>query len=778
MIPYIKYIIRNLWRTKLTSFINITGLSVALSAAIVLALWLLGELNHNIVFKDSKRLFQIVTHIKVNSQTESYRSTSLPIIRSFEDVSIAQEVFYSESIDDKLSISVNGDKQLYPNGKRVSPNFLRGLGLNFLYGDPNQEFSTPSSVIITKALALKLFGTDWMSYVGKSPILFSTGTSLDIKAVIDDLPKNTTIKFDYCIPLVPPADSHIGSINYDTYILLRSPDQVIQAENAVNTFIDGKLPGRISLQNIEAVYLHSNFTDGKPDGGRISYVRLFGVATLFIVIIAAINFVNLFTASSFNRCKDIAVRTISGASKITLIGRLLAESLFMTALAGVLAVVLVYLLLPFIQTNLQSELKLPLSSPLFWVSLTGLSAVIGCLAGFYPALLMTSFHPQEILKSNGNLKIGGFGVRNTLFAIQFFISLVLMNFTFGVNSQIKLLEDKDLGFEKDHLLVKRLSAGERQKTEVIKNRLHQFSFFTDVTVSGSELINGVPMTSDVLWPNKSPEDSSRFGVLFVDDEFIEAMKIQTVVGSFPKHKNESVINVVVNERALSLLGERKNVIGLGINVWGSDATVTGVIKDFNFSSLFNAVQPLILVDMPQETEFLFARVKVGDEKNGIDVLRSVHHELSPGEAFHFQWLDENLSAQYKNESLTALLAKAFSIVMAIITVMGFFGLSDYAFQQKTKEVGIRKILGAPYPNILALLFWNFFRIILISVFIAIPVSMFFVTHWLQKFAFRTQISLIDLLVPAGILVMASAVAGLYHSLKAYWLSPAFTLKEN
>ncbi|MBX2968294.1 MAG: FtsX-like permease family protein [Cyclobacteriaceae bacterium] len=771
-----KSIARNTLHNKLTSVINVVGLSIALASAIVLTFWITEELSYNKQFTNNEGIYQVIMHVRINDQTESYRSISYPIITKLNELASVKEVVHLTSPLESVAMQYKDNQKLYPLGKMVSPNFFSGFDNRFLYGNPSEALAGPSSIVITESLANKLFGKNWISLVDKA-ILSLGNRQIQIGGVIEDFPANTTVRFDFCMRNEPSLEEHIGSINYETYVVVEKSADMIGIQDAVNSYLKEKIQATISFQNITEVYLYSNFKDGKPDGGRITYVKLFGLATLFIIVMSAINFTNLFTANSLKRIKEIGMRKVMGANRTSLMFQLLSEALFITFFAMAIALISIYFLLPEINSSLKSNILLPWSDGMFWFFVITLCIIIGILAGIYPAIFLTGLNPSQFLKSHGNFKVGGIGVRNVLFGLQFFISLLLTNFTFGVTEQIQLLMNKDLGYDRDALLVKALSSDELNKIDVIKEQLKKSTAFSSVSVSGSDLISGVPMTSDVIWQNKQPGDSSRFGVLFVDADFIETMKIKTIVGELPKYSPPGLINVVVNETAMGLMGERK-LIGEIINVWGTDVKVTGLIEDFNFNSLFTQVQPLILVDLPEESEYLICRVNHGDEPQAIEVLSEVHKDYNQGDIFHFEWMEDRIASLYENESLTGVLAKIFSVIIVVITIMGFFGLSNFAFKQKTKEISIRKVLGAPYKSIVSVLFWDFFKLIFIAAALALPVSYILIQQWVEKFAYRIDLSMNIFFTPLVALLIVSVLTALYHSVKAYVLNPVFFLRED
>lgn len=777
---YIKIIIRNFLKNKLSLLINILGLSVGLASCIILALWVSKEYSYNRFLPEQKPVFQIITNFEINNTIQSARATSYPIIQAIEtEIPEVERIAYVQGWDEEYVIS-SDDKELTPSGRLVSENFFAVVDRPFLYGDKQDALQEPLSIAISASLAYKFFGPEWKKKVTGNSLILNGWKEVDIRGVFEDFPENSTIKIDYMLPLRISGEENIGNINYEAYVTTHPEVEMLALEKKINSLISDKTNYEIMLQPFEDVYLHSNFYNGKIDGGRIEYVRIFIVTAVFILLMACINYINLYIARVLDKVKEIGVKKVLGAHRYSLIKELLLEACLVATIAILLALVLVSVLTPFINYLSNSYLDLPFNTSNFWVGIVFLLIITSLIAGIYPAFLITSFNPITALQGKFNVKVGkGIGVRKILFAFQFFVSITLIFFTYGVANQLGLLKEKNLGYEKKNVICKKIAYDEIAKWPVIKEKITSQTFFSSVTLSSTDLLSGSPLTGDVHWPNKVAGDSSMFGIVFSDEDFFNTFNVPILAGKLPSSESRGSNNVVVlSQKAAEKMGGIDYILNTSIEVWGEDVTVVGIVEDFHITSLYDPIQPLIIAALPTESSYLMAKVQDGKHREALDYLENLHNEHTPNQLFSYFWLEDSIERLYHNESVTEKVATAFSLLSILIASMGLFGLANFTIKSRVKELSIRKVLGANFSNIILLLFRDFAILICIAIALAIPLSYILLSNWLNKFAYRVEITLFFFLFPTVLMIGISLVTIIYHSVKVSLLRPSVFLSDN
>ena len=777
---YIKIVIRNFLKNKVSLLINVLGLSVGLASCIILALWVSKEYSYNRFLPEQKTVFQVITNFEINGIIQSARATSYPIIQTIEtEIPEIESVAYIQGWDEEYVVS-HDDKGFTPSGRLVSENFFAVVERPFLYGDRQSALQDPLSIAISTSLAYKLFGSAWEEEVDGNSLILDGWKEVEIAGVFEDFPENSTIQMDYVLPLRISGEGNVGNINYEAYVAAYPEVEGVALEEKINSLISDKTSYKIALQSFEDIYLYSNFYNGRVDGGRIEYVRIFIVTAVFILLMACINYINLYIARALDRVKEIGVKKVLGAHRYSLIKELLVEAYIVATVAVLLALVLVSILTPFINHLSNDSLELPLNTPGFWLGVVLLLAVTSLIAGAYPAFLITSFNPITALQSKFNVNVGkGVGVRKILFAFQFFVSIALIFFTYGVANQLRLLKGKNLGYDKKNVICKKITYDEIAKWPVIKERIKSQTFFSSATLSSTDLLGGSPLTGDVYWPNKMAGDSSMFGIVFSDEDFFDVFNVTIIAGNLPPSESVGGNNVVVlNQRAAEKMGGIGYILNRDIKVWGEDVIVIGVAEDFHITSLYDPIQPLIIAALPSESSYLMAKVQDGKHREALDHLRSLHDEYTPNQLFSYFWLEDRIERLYRNESVTEKVATAFSLLSVLIASMGLFGLANFTVKSRVKELSIRKVLGANFFNIIILLFRDFAMLICIAIALAIPLSYILLSSWLSKFAYRIEITLLFFLFPTVLMISISLVTIIYHSIKVSLLRPSVFLSDS
>ena len=776
MLSYLlKISLRNIWKNKVTISINVIGLTTGIAACIILALWIKHQFSFNNFLPEGDRIHQFVTIYPINGELQSARATSYPIIQKVaSEIPEIDELVYLRKLDKNYVLQVGGNT-FTAKGHRASSNFFRVFHREFLYGKPEAALANPLSIAISKSLASRIFGADWQSKIANEVILLDNRKPVDIAGVFEDFPENSTLRSDYLIPFPEHISDHMGNYSYQAYGKTLDADKDLLSHK-INSILKEQTKAELFLQPFSDIYLYSNIRDGKINGGRIGYVQLFIAAAIFILLMACINFINLYSASSFQRTKELGIKRIIGAKRSTVIWQVISEAFFITFISMVLAIVLVLVLLPQINTFLEMKIIVPISSFSFWLKIGVLFLITGALAGVYPALLLTSFKPVNILNTNQSLKVEGVRFRRGLFIFQFLISCMLILFTYGVNHQLSFLQNKDLGFNKENIVCLALSENEIGKLDLLKSELKSRPYILDVSFCSSDLLSGSPMVGGLDWPNKDPLDSSQFGVLFTDTDFLNTMDIDVVSGGLSDDLSGTV-PVVLNRLAADVMGGGDFIINNSIQVWGTNARVTGIIEDFHFNTLFTPIQPLVIANMPSQTEYLFAKVQAGREQETIALLKGLRNQYDVGRPLKYFWLEEHIRGIYQNEKMIGTVSAAFSILSLVISCLGLFGLANFNTKKRTKEISIRRVLGASSVEIIRLILSEYAKLIGISLIISIPFTYYFLNEWLSKFAYTTNLSAVSFITPVVMMMIILIVTVFYHSARASLINPSRSLRD-
>jgi len=573
-------------------------------------------------------------------------------------------------------------------------------------------------------------------------------------------------------------DDNIGNYSYDSYVLLKKEIDPKRIENKINLLLQSKTNAQVFLQPFKDIYLYSNFSNGKPDGGRIEYVKLFILAAAFILFMACINFMNLYIAASFKKTKEITIKKIVGASKISIIRQFLVESYLIAFVSILISLGAIIYFMPLINSMVGDKVSFPFRSYWFWAMILVLLVITGLLSGSYPAFLMTAFNPVNAIRSNNEIKIGGVGLRKALFVFQFFISIALITFTYGMARQIAYLKNKNLGYDKKNIIYKPLTPNELMHLQAIEQSMSPLSYIEGYTTCSVDLQSGGPMVGGVLWPNRPQNDSSQFCVIFADSSFTKTLKIPVIYSGSGNISSNNHVSVLLNRQAAYIMGGANNILNRQISVWGETAQVNGVVTDFHFNSLFTPIQPLIIANMPSQAQYLIARVQEGRQQDAIDFLQRIQHEYSPDKIFVFNWIENSLGSIYHDEANMERIARIFSILSILISSLGLLGLTKLTIQKRIRELGIRKTLGANRAQIISLIFGDFSKLIMLAIVCAIPISYYILMTWMSKFAYRANLSLITFVLPVTLMVGISIVTVLYHSIRVGAINPATSIKEN
>ena len=746
IVNFFKIAWRNLLRKKSFSFINISGLAIGMAAAILILLWIQNEISYDKFHDNKDRLYQVWNRYTTDGTIGCWNHTPKPmalaISQDYPEIEKTARVNFFPPV--KIT---SGDKQFYGRGRIVDSSFLEMFTFPVVKGNAAMALNDITSIVLTEKLAKSIFGDD--NPIDKILKLDNTD-NFKVSAVVKAPPANSQFEFEFLLPWAYMRmkgwdDTYWANNSIATYVLLKKGSSLASIEPKIKTLrkkYDKEDPKiETFLYPMSRWHLYASFENGKESGGRIEIVRLFGIIATFILLIACINFMNLSTARSEKRAKEVGVRKVVGAQKKSLIAQFLGESVLLALIAGVFALLIMQLALPAFNKLVDKKLVIDFGNPLFW--LAGLSFVVitGILAGSYPAAYLSSFKPVSVLK--GSLKAANALVtpRKVLVIAQFTFAIILIIATIIVRQQIQKAQDRQTGYAKDNL-VYHFTEGESAKNyTLIKNELLASGTAVSVTMTSSPVTEGWSNTWGLEWPGKDTKDKTIINRFCADDAVAKTLGLQLVSGrdldlkNFPTDSNAALLN----ESAVKHMGF-KEPLGQVIKDMGQDWHVVGVVKDFIINSPYQPLEPMFIAGAKGWFNVIHIKLngKNPTEKN-IAALKSIFKKYNPEYDINYRFADEEYGKKFSDEKRTGTLATLFAMLTIIISCLGLFGLSSYMAENRIKEIGVRKVLGASVNNIATLLSKDFLKLVLVSFIVAAPVAYWAMHSWLQNFPYRVSI---------------------------------------
>ena len=799
---YLKIAFRSLLRNKGYSFINIAGLSIGMASALLIMLYVWHETSYDQFHENKENIYRVILTFRFND-TEMHSAHTMPpmastMVSEFPEVLRSTRLLKPSSGD--ITVGRGDNKFIESNYFYADSNLFDIFTISFVLGDPGNALTNPYSVVITEKIAKKYFGDD--DPIGNF-LTFNGVDEYKVTGVVKELPAASHWHFD----LLPSMMSHPVSRTTDwmnaflySYIVLEDGASPEQLEDkfpalikkymgaAITAFVGmpfdeftaaGNGP-QYSLQPIQDIHLRSELGQEMEPNGNILYVYIFSIIVLFIIVIASINFMNLSSARSINRGKEVGIRKVLGSDRKQLVNQVLLESVIMSSISFVLALALVELLLPlFGEITGISLPSLPWDNFQMVGGLISMAILIGILAGSYPAFVLSSFKPVDTLKGFSRGGIKGGKMRSTLVVFQFAISIILIVGTLIVNDQLEYVQNKPLGFDKEQVLVIPRISEVGSQIESFKRQLLKNSNIVSASVSSS--LPGVDNFNSWLFSEvgSSTDDSRVMNQFFADVDYLSTMNINIIEGRLPSRDIPADTNaIVLNAIAVMDFGWDDPIgkqMEMTLPTAKYTATVIGVSENYNYKSLHQEIQPLVMA-LRYRPVYLSVRIGNSNVRSTIDYINDQWDEFTNGKPFEYSFLDENFNRLYQSEELTGRLFSIFSIIAIFIASLGLFGLASFTAQQRTKEIGVRKVLGATVASVVVLLSKDFLKLVAISTLIAWPTAYYIMSLWLQDFAYKVEIG-IGTLVSASIFALLIAILTVsYQALKAAMSNPVDSLK--
>jgi putative ABC transport system permease protein len=781
-IHHIKVTLRNILRHKGAAFLNIFGLAAGMGCCVLIGLWVLDELGYDRFHENASSICRVESNQDFNGRTLHIYWTPMPLgpalkaeIPEIEDSTraanlSAQLIRYQDKVFEEYAVWA------------VDSSFLNMFTFPMIKGNPEGALSGTSSMVMTERLAAKIFGD--ASPIGQV-INLAQSADFTVTGIIKDIPRNSSLQFDVLIPFkyldsVGGTNDNFTDNRIPTWVRLHPGSSAKEVSAKISGFIRDKVPrSAMVLELLPLTKVHLYTYSGYEKNLAVQSVYLFSVIAVFVLIIGCVNFMNLSTAASIKRAKEVGLRKVAGAFRSQLIRQFYGEALVFAVMALGLAAVAVSMVFPAFGSLAGKEISwhTPGAAALV-LGLAGITLTVGLISGSYPAFFLSSFQPVSTLKGSVKSGRGAANFRRSLVVAQFFLSAVLIIGTGVVSKQMTYIKNKDLGWNKEQVIAIPIRSYSQPHVETLKTQLASTRGILNVAVASQKPSFTSWSSSGFDWEGKDPSLKVDVTYMGADSGYVDTMGMTIVRGrnfseEFPADKKESFL---INEELARLMGH-EDPIGRSFSFWGQKAMIVGVIKDFHFQPLRRKIEPLVVkwADLDW-TNFLFLRVAPEGIAETIRIVRGAWEKTMPGIPFSYQFLDDDFAAMYRSEEQTGTLLNIFTAMAILVACLGLFGLASFAAEQRTKEIGIRKVLGASTPGILALLCREFLLLIALANLVAWPVAYLAANNWLNGFAYHTRIH-IALFIGALITSLAvGLVTVFYKTIRAASANPVVALK--
>ncbi|WP_215223990.1 ABC transporter permease [Echinicola shivajiensis] len=775
--------IRNIRKDRSTFLINLIGLSTGLACVLLIYLWVNDEMKMDKFHENYGRIYQVIEHVEFSDGVQTFIETSSPMAELLAD-EMPEVEYAASSIPPswfgKHLLTV-GEKNLKAVGQLVSKDYFNIFSYPLIKGNKDQVMTDPNSIVISRELATNLFGTT-ENIVGEA-VEFEHDRTFQVSGIFENVPSNSTVQFDFALSTeaskeIPPWTSlhtwnHTGP---KVYVLVREGADIQLLNSKVEKIRKSRNEQTIqtaTLVSFSDHYLHGNYENGKQVGGRIEYVKLFSLIALIILIIACINFMNLSTARASKRLKEIGIKKAVGADRESFIFQFLTESVAMSLLALILAVGLVMLFLPQFNVIVGKQLRLSFDISLV-LSALGIAIFAGLIAGSYPALYLSRFSAIKVLKGKLNSSFGEFMTRKGLVVLQFALSIILIVSVWVVYKQIEFVQNQNMGYDQDHIITMQVEGSIKRQLQPFVSEAKKLPGVKNVSSTTHSMI-GKNWSTTIDWEGKEENNATQFIIFGVDYDFIETMGMEVLKGrSFNRDYGMDSLGIIFNETAIKTMGMEDPI---GKTVENGRATIIGVVKDFHFKSLHDKVDPIFMVLMPEGVKYIMVSIDGGQEKEALKGLQEIYKQFNPGYPFEYRFLDSDFQAQYESEQRVAVLSKYFAGLAILISCLGLLGLSAHTAEQRTKEIGVRKVLGASVSSIVTLLSKEFMRLILLAILIATPIAWYVMNRWLQDYAYQIELKWWMFLGAGLAAIIIALLTVSSQAIKAALMNPVNSLRS-
>jgi putative ABC transport system permease protein len=786
LLSYFKIGFRNLWKNKRFSAINLLGLSIGMAAAILILLWVQHEMSFDRFYSNQDRLYKAMNRAPFDGKLQVWGHTPKilgPTLKAeYPDIE-----YMSRANDNNVLLKV-GDKKISGSGLFADPDFLHIFDFKLKAGNLNKALDGTYSVVLTESMARKLFGKEdpMGKVISMNP--YTEASNFTVTGVLEDLPDNSQFKFEYILPWLYMKklgwdDEWWGNNSVLTFVKLKPNVDASALNNKIKkvtiTHSNQQEETEVFLHPVSKLRLWSQFENGVNTGGRISLVKLFLVIAGLILLIACINFMNLSTARSEKRAREVGIRKVVGAQRGSLIGQFLGESILIALISGLVALIIVQLSLPSFNTLVSKILFVPYNNGWFWLGALGFVLFTGILAGSYPAFYLSSFRPIRVLKGGMHKVQALITPRKLLVITQFTIAIVLIVSTIIIRQQIQYAQDRDAGYNRSDLGFVHLTQEINKNYEVLKQQLLQSGAVVSLSKTNSPLTEGWSNSWGIEWEGKDKSAKIILDRFCSDGNLVKTAGMTLIKGrdiNLKEFPGDS-LSALINESAAKVMGF-KDPIGQTYEDMGEKWTIVGVVKDIILASPYNPKVPMVIAG--PKGWFNILHLRLNPDRSTADNLKkveAVYKQFNPDYPFNFKFIDTEYEKKFNDEKRIATLASLFAGLTIFISCLGLFALATYMAESRIKEIGVRKVLGASVLSITTLLSKDFLALVLVSILIATPIAWWAMHTWLQDFNYRISIQWwVFILAGASAILIAIATVS-YNSIRAAMSNPTKSLRS-
>jgi predicted permease len=780
---YLKIALRNIRRHKGYSFINITGLAIGMACCLLITIWVLDELSYDTFHENAGTLYRVEENQDYSGRKFHVYSTPYPLAPALKDeipeIKEATRYVYAGGL-----LIRHEEKSFFEDYTwAVDPSFLHMFTFPLIRGDNNTALDSPYSLVVTEDTSKKYFGEE--DPLGK---VVSVNNQYDftITGVMNNVPHNSYFRFEIIIPYeflrtTGQTNEEWGSNSIQTYVQLQENMPFERVNEKIFGFIRTRLPENrtdLMLMPFTNLRLHE-YSGWELSGNAVQYVYIFSLIAFFVLLIACINFMNLSTARSANRAKEVGLRKVIGALKRHIIRQFYGESILFAVIALICAIIITSLLLPVFSNLTEKDLSWNVAGiGMILVGLVAITLFTGLVAGSYPALFLSTFQPVSVLK--GILKSGAASsrFRKVLVVVQFSLSILLIIGTIVVYKQMNYMRNTRLGWDKEHLLFIPMRSDTRKSMVVLKTELKKDPKILGVTRAYQLPGFNYGNAGGADWEGKDPSQAVLIGINAVDFDFIETLKIEMAEGrSFSKEfPSDAKSNSFIVNEELAKLMEKESVVGERFSFVGREGIIVGVMKNFHYQTVQNKIEPLAIHINPDNFNYILIRIPPENISASLKSIENAWDRVIPNYPFEYMFLDDAFDTMYRKEQTIGTLLKYFSVLAIFVACLGLFGLASFTAEQRTKEIGIRKVLGASSSQITLLLCLEFFVLVLLANLIAWPIAYFVMKNWLQNYAYKTSVGLFIFLGALGLALIIAIISVSYQAIRAALTNPADSLR--
>lgn len=749
---------RSFKREQSTFLINLIGFTAGLVCTLLIYLWLRDELSIDTFNDKDDRLFQVMEHQTYSDKIMTTTSTPGLLAETLKEEFTEVELAATYTWVNERTLSSN-EKVIMASGLEVGTDFFSMFSFPVLHGNRMSLLSDKQSIVISDELALKMFdATD--EAIGKL-ITINREETFMVSGIFRKV-KSSSLQFDYAVSYEFLKDrkgwewlSRWDSNGPSTVVVLKEDIDVQEFAEKIKFYIktfSAETHVELFLQQYSTRYLYGKFSNGKPDGGRIEYVKLFGIVGTVIMVIACINFMNLSTAQASRKAKEVGIKKSVGAERSSLIIQYFTEAILVAFISLFIGLFLVALLLPAFNVITGKQIGLQQIGWLTLLQFIAIAVVAGLLAGIYPALYLSGFHPSTVVKGNYRGSTSEMLMRKGLVVFQFFTTVILISAVLVVYAQIEYTQSKPLGYDKENLIKIPIEGTITKQLNTFLSELKKIPGVLDASSLGHNLLGTNNNTRGLEWKGKLPDENILFEHFRANYGTIEILGMDILYGrSFSEKFDPDTTGIIFNEAAIRAMN-LENPIGQRVELHGRDLEIIGVVKDFNFQSLHNTIDPLFMVYRVDGTWNIIARLDNADIRSTIKRIEEMYKTFNPGFPFQYSFQDQDYEKMYRSEQRVATLAIYFSVFAVLISCLGLYALASFTVERRNKEMGIRKVLGATPGSLLVLLSFDFIKLVMTGIGIGLPVAYWLLNNWIERFAYHIDVS-IWFFVAAGVMAV-------------------------